>query len=671
MFTCPCDRAAERVCDACSTAIERVGASESVLRMLLDNPYIDLRDLAVIKCVCVQARAAVDFLQKKWARLGQNWFDSTSAVDAVSATLLQQNAHLLNGHPYWEILVAAVEQQGRAQRPRSPETQNCWNRQTQRVRAGAAADTPAGVDTGADAGAGAGADVDVGAGVDVGADVDVDVGADADAGVSTSLQRRANCRLLRCHAWCASALTCGQCVAILQRLRHGSALRARAVTQLEQVASSSSSSSSSSSFLSGAYDGTVCELTPYVPTLVCMAVQDDEMLRRVVLPAAAKSDEFAFLAYFCARSHPTLWSVKERLLRHLSSSQAREVTASENLSSTLLQLLDLHQRSAACVAELAKQVTSARPFLPGSAQFRVVSVDTDTIARVQSSTQPWMLHCEVEDVHAVDSGKGQGQGQGRGQGRTQRRTLMIKSEGVWNDLVVMLVQRRLLNIDADLELEPYYVVPLGVTSGLVMFVKDCRSLYDIENDGSIERWLMSRGMRKTCEDVQRTFMRSCAVMCILSRLFGFGDRHLQNILCSGTSGRLVHIDFSYLWSEEPAMSRHRIWLPEQTMRLTPGMLGVFSENYYREFLDTCTAINRTARAAATDMYYICQALAFTGSATEATLQAHFTAFLMPYATNVTDQDAAIVNVIQHETKTEAGPLAAAAAAARAFFRYFQ
>ena len=104
------------------------------------------------------------------------------------------------------------------------------------------------------------------------------------------------------------------------------------------------------------------------------------------------------------------------------------------------------------------------------------------------------------------------------------------------------------------------------------------------------------------------------------------------------------------------------------MRLTPGMMQVFRTNYHREFLDLCAVVNRTVRAAATDLYYVCRALAFTGDAKEATIQAHFTAFMLPYTASPTDADTDIVNVIQYESKTEPSPLASVALA---FFRYLR
>ena len=579
IFAPRANQKAERVCDTCSRTIDRVVASEATLRMLLANPYIDLHDLAVMKCVSVQARAAADFLQKKWARIGKHWFDTSPLTDAVAAVMLQQNAHLLTGHPQWELVAARVHPQG----------------------------------------------VELGAGFPT-----------REAGGSAG-----SCRTLGCHSWCRPELTCGQCVAVLMQLPQACALRARALARLDALAPRACDS------------GILFELTPYVPTLVWLAAQRADILASVVLPALAKSDEFAFLAYFCARGHPHLRFVKASVCAALSALQAAEIAASEAFLNAVLRVLDPAILPAERLAVMGDRVTAARPFLPGSAQYRVVAVDASTVARVQSSTRPWVLHCMVEDVVSL---------------AVEKRTVMVKSEGVWNDLAVVLVQRQLLAADPTLELEPYHVVPLGLEQGLVMFVKDCRSLFDIEQDGSILQWLTDSNPAKACVDVQRTFMRSCAATCILSRLLGFGDRHLQNILCSGQTGRLVHVDFSYLWSEEPAVSRHRIWLPEQTMRLTPGMMQVFRTHHYREFLDLCATINRTVRAAATDLYYVCRALQYTSDAKEVTMQSHFTAFMLPYTASATDADTDIVNVIEYESKTEPSPLASVALA---FLRYLR
>ena len=82
--------AGERVCARCRRFIARVSNSEHVLRMLLGNPYINILDYSVLRCVSKQAQVAVDFLMKKWRQLGQNRFDIRPETGPVMSKLLQQ-----------------------------------------------------------------------------------------------------------------------------------------------------------------------------------------------------------------------------------------------------------------------------------------------------------------------------------------------------------------------------------------------------------------------------------------------------------------------------------------------------------------------------------------------------------------------------------------------------
>ena len=643
MFDTADPRAAERVCDGCKGLIERVLSSEHTLRALLGNPYLDLRDLVAVRGVSKQCATAVDFLHTKWSRFGQAWFDSPgTACDAVISVMLQQNRHLLHGHPNWEVLAELCGSQGQAYDHSSGDAYR-------------AADGPRGVSGSCTTpAASASARADPGA-PGTSARADPGAGSGAHRGTAAPNQegavaRRASCRLLRCRKTCCPAMTAGQCVWSLLRPSAstgpgtdpsigacGGGLRERALQRLETARPPAHS--------------VLFELVPFVPTLMWAAAGSRDILARVVVPSVAKSDEFAFLAYFCARDQAPLAAVWAAVRAGLSAAQAAEVAASEYLLAAVLQLVEAPSIKPRAVADmvlatigpaLAPHLTAARPFLPGSSRYRVVALRTATLRQVKSSTLPWAVQCSVLDVET---------------GQTQDRTLMVKREPMWNDLVVGLVQKYLLAVDPSLELEePYYVCPVGPSAGLLLFVPGCRTLHEIEQGGSILKWLSDSSPAKSCAEVQQTFMRSCATTSILSRLMGFGDRHLQNILCTGATGRLVHVDFAYLWSQEPAVSRHRIMMPEQTMRITPGMLQVFDAHYYDDFLALCTKINRTVRSAAVDLHYVCWALVSAGSVPETVVCAHFNSFMLPYAKNGRDADAAIVSVIQHETETRPRPL---------------
>merc|ERR1712228_573943 len=63
---------------------------------------------------------------------------------------------------------------------------------------------------------------------------------------------------------------------------------------------------------------------------------------------------------------------------------------------------------------------------------------------------------------------------------------------------------------------------------------------------------MSNGKQQLLALYQDRFIKSLAGYCVITYLLGVGDRHLDNILLTN-GGYLFHIDFGYIYGEEPPM----------------------------------------------------------------------------------------------------------------------
>jgi hypothetical protein len=596
-------QAKERVCSRCVLNVQNVVASEAALRMILNNEYLDVRDWPKLALVSKAVCSAITFLKDKWERMAHHACYVTASPSYVARALLLQNKHLLRGHPSWSLLLARANVCTLTTSSSSSPKSSIFEYPAQQV---------------------------------------------------------APCSSVGCRVSCSvdanglGQLSIGQCITALRKLDFNHALCRAAIGRLTHLAT----------------HGTPGLLYSFVPVLLSLAraqpsLTKNSVLENVICPAAARDEETLYLAYFCARARVTWHDLKRHLYKHAATtSQKSELQKSESFLNALQNacLSVVKEPSAAAAASAAAACLRSsldcldgnNPLLPGTCRYRIISVDTSTLKQLGSATRPWVVKCLMSDAQS---------------GLTTHRILMLKQECVWNDLTVMLIQRQLYSSAAanhekdekdkkdeedeedeaekrttnvnhqnkdepllpqeTLQLESYHVAPISKDAGLILFVDGCQSMANIQRDnGTILSYLTDALQTKSARVIQQTFMQSCASNCVLSLLFGFGDRHLNNILVSSNSGRLVHIDFGYLWSKEPSISTHRFSLPDQQIRITKGMLDVFRTHFYSDFLKQCARVSQHVERNATDLFNVCWVLVDLGLVKEPRVQAHFSTFIL-------------------------------------------
>lgn len=142
----------------------------------------------------------------------------------------------------------------------------------------------------------------------------------------------------------------------------------------------------------------------------------------------------------------------------------------------------------------------------------------------------------------------------------------------------------LLSVGVDSRIELYKVIPTSAMEGLVQFIDGVPlSSLSKTHNGSILEYLQEhnfdgREALLISRDALRNYTCTCAFYCVLSFVLGIGDRHLDNILLS-SDGCLVHIDFAFLFGEDPKHS-------SSLMRLSQAMVDAMGgENGGTEFED--------------------------------------------------------------------------------------
>ena len=126
-------------------------------------------------------------------------------------------------------------------------------------------------------------------------------------------------------------------------------------------------------------------------------------------------------------------------------------------------------------------------------------------------------------------------------------------------LVVQLLEisYKLLNEwNANSSIITYKVTPFSQFDGLIEFLDDFSSIGSIRKKYGknciLNYWAnaYNTNINNIPHNVLTTFITSCAAYSVITFILGVGDRHLDNLLV-GKSGHFLHVDFGYIFGEDP------------------------------------------------------------------------------------------------------------------------
>ena len=211
--------------------------------------------------------------------------------------------------------------------------------------------------------------------------------------------------------------------------------------------------------------------------------------------------------------------------------------------------------------------------LPYNPSVTLTSVDTRSIETKDSYTRPVIISFEAMDGFA----------------NKLELKLLFKKESVINDLIVLnlmtltdiLIKE---NLDIDLGVVVYPIMPLTANSGMIQIINDAETIHDIEHNGrNILQFIMEKNGRRQIDEVMKYYMYSLVSYTLHSYFIGLGDRHFNNIMIT-YKGAIFHIDFSYILGTDAYP------LTGTDIKLNPGILGVIGGDnsaLYNEYLLLC------------------------------------------------------------------------------------
>jgi len=208
---------------------------------------------------------------------------------------------------------------------------------------------------------------------------------------------------------------------------------------------------------------------------------------------------------------------------------------------------------------------------------KIKSIHIEKIKIKNSASKPLSIPCELESGAFVN--------------------ILYKKENVRKDQIIMNLIHLANKIikteeNIDIDVVSYNILPISDTSGLIEIIDNSLTVYHIQQKLglSILNYILENNDDAIIGTVRTNFIKSTALYCVVSYLFGIGDRHLDNIMIT-RDGRLFHIDFGYILGNDPVVSNPGI-------RITADMIdaiGGFSSKYYEEFVELCTRIYNCLR----------------------------------------------------------------------------
>ena len=335
-------------------------------------------------------------------------------------------------------------------------------------------------------------------------------------------------------------------------------------------------------------DAPPAEVQCFTSTIIALATKYVDV-RTLVVKLAARTLSFAMSFYFRSKIHHTV--VCAQVLSTLTPETRAEITNTEDFLQTLRMVVCLRETPEEAKYQVQRWRLRPNPLFPGSTTKRVHDIVWDRLIVKDSSSRPVVIPCWMSDG---------------GNSTPVLEFVLYKKEDVRRDVVVMdvirltalLTRRKML----DIPIVCYDVVPMDKESGLMLMVKDSKTLYSVSSSSmSLQNYIMEHAPPEaTIEHIRNIFHKSVSFCCLLSTLLGLGDRHQDNIMIN-QEGILFHIDFSYILGHEPTgkFTTNRMKLTAQVV----DAMGGKNSRHFKEFKTMCATLYNECRRHVSHYYY--------------------------------------------------------------------
>lgn len=169
-------------------------------------------------------------------------------------------------------------------------------------------------------------------------------------------------------------------------------------------------------------------------------------------------------------------------------------------------------------------------------------------------------------------------------------TVMYKFEDIRKDQSIISMIKIIKSIlmqeeELSLDFVTYKTRPTGCNHGFIEIVPNSYTIRYIKEVGgyTIQNFIIENNKESSINTIRQKFLKSCAIYCVITYIFGIGDRHLDNIMLT-TNGTLFHIDYGFILGNDPKL------LTTPTMRIPYDIveaLGGNNSEYFKGFKQLC------------------------------------------------------------------------------------
>lgn len=408
------------------------------------------------------------------------------------------------------------------------------------------------------------------------------------------------CWDLMCTRGCQPYFTCQSALGLLDVKYDYYMVRKAAIDSFDTTLKTSNHSPSISEL----------ELECYFPYLLHKLLQSETLYNDANTSASMDPQLMEFILEKCASNirlaNSVYWSLMigkestnvntitkcETVLKLLNDTISKESGDKIRNISEYVSIIESNYSSSSPIGIIKELHNLGKCYSPTRPEDGVWTIESGAISMKQSITKPIVIPLTCE-----------------GGGSEPSSTLMElwKKEDIRQDQI-MICNIRLMDmilkkeLGVDLNIVTYNTQPTGKDSGFIEMVQNCKTLYSIEryHKLSLLNYIIESNPDTSTAELRQRFIKSCASYCVITKLLGIGDRHLDNIMMTD-NGELFHIDYGFILGRDPKPMK----LSE--MRITDEMMdaigGPHSESY-KQFKDLCSKIYNTLRRYTTTFEYM-------------------------------------------------------------------